>query len=404
MRRGRKPATVIGIAMLVVLAACSSSSSVVRVDRPKGFFTRLQIPLRHRTRPTVVAAGRYVVVFSGQRTTGRTTRWMDDGAVYDTEPGVWRRMPPSPFGRAPYQVAGVWSGSDVVFVGTPCGASSFDSESAMCRGGSAEVATYSPTSNAWTGHRRLSISGPAPRPGVPLKIGGLGWADDRAVFELDDIEGAEALVVEPTSGRARSIAVAGTAVQCVLDGHLFGFGASATVTVLPAQGRPPRSPLRTVEWASGSAWTEVAGVPDVGPGLVYEDRVTCQAGAAAYVPVYPPPVGIGPGQWWFSPRDRTWQRVADLPAQGFPHQPSIAQNGATRIVQLATNWWELAPGAAAWTRTAAPGLTYVNSTGPVTTATVPRIELLDSWFLLVPSEPPARDVLALGLVRRAGRT
>src|SRR5689334_14641817 len=187
-------------ALALALAGCGSPLAKERPAplRLESGVATLDAPLSDRIIPVEVASERYVVVFGGLERRGVQPK--GDGVVYDLERQVWMPMPAAPFSAPLAYAAGVWTGSEVVVVGTPCPDPKHveDGEDIQC-GREPVAAAYSPDRNAWRVLPELDL--PNPTGGYAPLFRGVGFAAGKAVFTFNGRDAAyELALVDPTSG------------------------------------------------------------------------------------------------------------------------------------------------------------------------------------------------------------
>ena len=334
--------------MLIALAGCGSTTPGSH-SGPLPFaagVATLDVPLSDRELPVVATSAGHVMVFGGSTRRGYQPK--GDGVVYDLERQVWTAMAPAPFDAALLYPAGVWTGAELVVVGTPCPDPEHDEdgEYVLCRR-QPVAAAYSPTENSW---RML------PRPQLPEPTGGytilsraVGFVDGMAVFSYQgrDVP-IELLMIEPSSGTA-SFAAAPTE-PCGVASRLFSFGPDFTGGFLGGVDPSPQT-MRTREWLAGNGWRDVGEYPRPVAGPVSSDRITCGADTAAYVPVVDPPIGVSRDVHWFDAADLTWRPEPDLPPQGFAGLIQVATVRGIAVLALDDRLFTLAPGVADGPRT-----------------------------------------------------
>jgi hypothetical protein len=376
----------------VILAACGSTamdgaqeSKRVRAanqapaaDLTSGYAS-LPVPVSPRESPLVLAAGNQVLVYGGyviER--GDEVRPLADGVMYDTVAQQWSDVPPAPFGTLYHSGAAVWTGAEIVIVGTPCGRTAADSDLARCAPGGLVVAAYTPTTRTW---RTL------PRPSLPLGVAvkdsytepvAVGWTGRDAVFSIQSRDPDQSmLLVDPKTGASTWAAALGAAATkagrgaygddpggheyCAVDGDLLGFTGASTSSA------PIASPPAVFQLDRASLqWRQAPGTARTGTAQPMFEYFFCTAGQLASIPIQPPPTGIdGGGLWWNAQTDR-WDPLPSFGAVGFPSQTaSVAQVGATRVVwmQGLGKIFLLPVGASAWSTIPTPttGLVHLQA-------------------------------------------
>ena len=338
--------TAISLACVLALAAaaCGSQAESGRVTRAPADltngFAEVVVPLPTRQSPMVVAAGDHVVVFGGYRFAGNTQTPRGDGADYDIAKGEWMAMSPAPFDRPLYQAAGVWTGREVIVIGTPCGATTTEMELARCAHATVAAAAYSPSRHSWRALRSPPRSRfPWVAKGAPLGAGGLGWAGNAAVFEIYDGEPyrqnllldpeAETWTFAPPLKFASTFSVTGGHLVAGVIGETapnVGFGTATPGSPLP--------PVRAITLSNDHRrWTESASASRGGPTPMF-DRVYRAPGVLMYASILPPPTGFDAGGLWYEPDARRWAELPSFAAAGFPGEMSPAELDGTRLVWL----------------------------------------------------------------------
>ena len=168
--------TLAAVLLAVVVGGCGQGQGgarplgVARLDQVAAL-ARVDVPLSMRRDALVVAAGGEVLVIGG-RAPGikdpgpggriRQARYLADGARLDVRSGRWWSMPPIPVGPL-HDPAGVWTGEELVVVGSPCGAGSgwlvgAEPPEKVCRPGGLWVGAYSPRRKRWRTIERRSAA------------------------------------------------------------------------------------------------------------------------------------------------------------------------------------------------------------------------------------------------------
>lgn len=144
---------------------------------------RIVPPLSARDEHYVVGAGDRVLVFGGLRerigSPGFDAVGVRSGAAYTPRDGRWRPIAPLPFPLRPG--GAVWTGHEVVVIGTECRTATLDEmdEYLICRPGVNRVVAYAPDRDRW---REVPV--PLPRTlRRDVSWGhGLGWTGTEAAF------------------------------------------------------------------------------------------------------------------------------------------------------------------------------------------------------------------------------
>ncbi len=399
-----KAAVMIALVLGVTLAACGSKIETGRVTRAPADltsgFAEVKVPLPTRQSPMVVAAGKHVIVYGGYRIGGSQEAPRGDGADYDIVRGEWRQMPPAPFDRPLHLAAGVWTGSEVVVVGTPCGATSTDQELAKCATGGITAAAYSPRAGTW---RKLPPPDVPVHPsfglGAPFTGVGIGWSGGKAIFETDILDPQwRFLAVDPTSGHWQQIlAIAGATTTDVVGGKLVAVELSEAASngVFVPNPLGVAQPLRTSTWDAASAsWGQPVSTPKPASTGATSERVIGAADQLAYFPIKGPPDGLGLGALWYESGPQRW---SELPAFGVANRydlGSIAEVRGTKVVSVGPpygaktgSFFVLPAGGSAW----------VERSSPV--AELRGFQSLDDLVLVSPlSDQRSIDHMAIGLL------
>jgi hypothetical protein len=232
MGRGRARIGWMMVLAVLVLVACRGGGSapdtqLARIDLHDGF-AAVGVPVSKRQDPMMVASGERVVVYGGFQIAGTREISLGDGKVLDITKSRWRRMSAAPFDRPLWHPAGVWTGADVVVLGTPCGPTAITAiYEEECRPGGVQAAVYSPASNSWSRIPAPSIDRDGTPPSFPLMVVGLGWSPERgALFSYETRNGDMVTAYDPTAKRWRDLGprvpVANPAVESVRGGPRRG--------------------------------------------------------------------------------------------------------------------------------------------------------------------------------------
>jgi len=131
----------------------------------------------------VVWTGTTLLTFGSHATPGDET---DRGATYDPVTGNWTRWPTAPFDQPVEQVAAVWTGHELVVVGTRCGRlGGPDEDEPDCLPGTLAAAAFDPGRSTWRevtspGDSTVTAHG-STRPSTAREV---GWDGERAIFEI----------------------------------------------------------------------------------------------------------------------------------------------------------------------------------------------------------------------------
>lgn len=341
------------------------TGSATPAELSKGFAT-LSVPLPGRARPLVVAAGNYAFVYGGWDFKADRLLPRNDGAVYDVAQGAWKQIPKGPSDDQLAFPAGVWTGKEVVVIGTPCPVATGDeTESMTCKSFSITAAAYSPENNSWralkapNSPRTTEVSGYG---AAPLTAVGRGWTGREAVFRAGSEDSDHRFVlIDPEAGTSRWAAeLPGSDTDCVTGGKLV---AVRTGTVTPEgmrTGGGPETqaqPLETFRLDAATArWEHASDTPKpASTGSMFESA-TCQAGQLIYLPIKQPPVGLDTGGLWYEPDRDHWKILPSFRAAGYAGTPLPAELDGTRVLWMTSghSLLMLPPGATEWIRVASP--------------------------------------------------
>lgn len=395
----------VGCALLLVLGGCGSavrSGHVTRApaDLSKGFAS-VEVPLPNRQSPMVVAAGNHVVVFGGYRIAGGREMPRGDGADYDVVKGEWTQMRPAPFDRPLHLAAGVWTGSEVIVVGTPCGTIETPDEiyEAQCDRATIAAAAYTPKTNSW---RPLPAPNssllPGLAPGYPLLGVGAGSTGTTVLFYNDTGDASsEFLLADANGGHWRFLPAFPTAdVVCPVAGAIVavetGEVAPDGVRVSP-NPRALRAPLQvsTLDVVNNSWGAPISTSKPAAVGAMSE-QVVCAAGQLAYFPTFASPFGLDRGALWYEPASHRWNEVPSIGATNSSGPNRIATLHGTRVVSTIASpgsdatLFVLPAGARAWTRHRFPS-----------DALLP-FQALDDLILVVAADQRGSGHLTIGLL------
>ncbi len=393
-----------GAAVFVLAAsACGSKTDAGHVTRApadltKGF-AEVVVPLPTRQSPMVVAAGDHVVVFGGYRIEGSHEIPRGDGADYDVARGEWTSMPPAPFDRALHLAAGVWTGREVIVVGTPCGTTTTDLYDARCDHATVVAASYTPKTNSW---RPLASPDASMFPlltyGSPLLGVGAGSTGTAVLFDNDTGDASRQYLVADAAGgswhflpaftTADTVCPVAGAVVGVQTGQIYANGGSGS-----PNPQAVAAPLRTSMLESRSnTWGAPVAIPKPASAGAMFERVVCSAGQLAYFPIFPGPVGIDGGALWYEPGTEQWTTLPSLGATNSPNVVSIAEIHGTKMVVIETgpgsggSLFLLPAGATSWVR------------HPLPTTALNSFQALSDLILVVAFDQRGSDHMTIGLL------
>jgi hypothetical protein len=342
-------------------------------------YASLPVPLSPREQPQVLAAGKQVFVYGGFVLLPGSDEIepLDDGVMYDTVTQQWSDVPPAPFGTLYHSGAAVWTGEEIVIVGTPCGKTEADMDLARCAPGGLVVAAYRPTTRTWRTLKRPTLPfGVAVEDSYTEPVA-VGWSGGAAVFSIQSRDPDQSLLlVNPETGGSRWAPALGAAATkagrgvygddpgghqyCVVEDDLLGFTIASTSSAELAS--PP--PVFQLDRAS-LQWRQAPATARTGTVRPMFEHFHCTAGQLASIPIHPPPIGIDGGALWWNGETDRWDPLPSFGALGFAAGPSVAKVGATRVVwiqELGTI--SLLPaGAATWSTVATPttGLVHLQA-------------------------------------------
>ena len=148
MRARAGIAGAVAVVVCLLIAEPASGASPLTSAWPKGVTVVADSPLPPRDTPALVPMGNRLLVFGGGHM-GEGVSVVDghrDGAILDLQSKRWRSIAPAPFPLvAP---AGVWTGKQVVVVGTEVVCTNEFGEN-ECRTGHLRAATYTPATDRW---------------------------------------------------------------------------------------------------------------------------------------------------------------------------------------------------------------------------------------------------------------
>lgn len=374
----------VGTALLVLVsAACSGGDSgsevAVEAGPPVGALepgeSRVLTPPREGVRrPLTVVGADGVLQYGGVEVVDDASIVpRNDATFLDLATGEWIELPDAPFEHGLLHPAGVWTGSEFVVVGMPCGKAPADVDVAECGGPRLEAAALDSTSREWREIGKLDVAFDSSLPPEPTA---LGWTGEHGMFQVASAAG-DFLRLAPATGET-AIATGVDAEPeryCFVDDALYGVATTPSPDDVYDQVPGDvlqETPIRTWRFdAQAMRWSELEprGKPPV--DLVSE-RVECGDGASGelvYVPLGEADatsdavtLPMLDGVLWFQPGTAAWE---EIPA------PGVNAFGQTRIASVAGNlvWWPetgdelraLDPDRQSWTSSAKP------SPGPAAT-------------------------------------
>jgi hypothetical protein len=208
VRFGRIGSLVIAGALL---AACTGSGADESVSTtttqpsvdPLPAFRKLPRPptLQVRNRRYAIAGG-HLVALGGYLWSRRESRPAGNEAIYSMRTNRWRKLD-VPWKDPLDGASAVWTGRELIVVGTPCGeAYGNEDTDPYCRDRKTVAFSYRPDTDEW---ERLA---PPPRPSArinrPLAVTGVGWTGKEAVFRASFGWGLEHWVYDRRSDEWKS--------------------------------------------------------------------------------------------------------------------------------------------------------------------------------------------------------
>ncbi len=274
---------------------------------------------------------------------GQGRRTVDSGATYDPATGIWKDIPAAGFTEPLLQVGGVWTGKEVVVLGTPCKALADDDGEGLsgCSPGGVMAAAFSPVTHSW---RTLGTVQPIPsghKPGdLALTSTGLGWTGTEAAFLTQDGDNNDSvLLFDPETNRWRlaegldrsdSTCVVNGQVLAIVTGRVDAAGGIAAPSPTGAA-----EPLRIYELGPTTLdWSELSSTEKPDSKDASFERVYCGDGLLVYLPIKPAPVGYGRGGLWFDPPTSQWQAIPSLGDLGYPSDPSVAELNGEKVIMF----------------------------------------------------------------------
>ena len=466
------------VAMVVALVGCGQGGGrggrdrgepldVVRLD-PQVPVTRVDVPLSPREYERVVAVGGEIVVLGGEDATFKDPdpndevtefRYLADGARYEPGSGRWWPIAPIPVGPL-YHPAGVWTGEELVVVGSPCGPGSGwveEEDAEVCRPGGLWLGAYRPSTDSWRelarpvqfeylGHRGWELT-----KGWAWGVSGVAWTGREAVFRMGaPSEMGRLLLVDPAAGTSRwgRMPVEGAGGTSIVGPCVIG----EELLVVDGQTTAPfrhvlASPLRVLRLeGDGERWVEIDATPRPVTDRLDTESITCGLPGAG--PVYLPLLGVGhpplgEGVWWWDHPSRRWEHLPPVPSLPGVHTPNVTAaleleghkvlmiHGLSWPEELPSThpdpaeqqrhleqgraqlrptqaWFVLGPGDREWRRVPLPDPLFSPETGPVG-----LIESVDGWMVsaevLEGGEPrpgkqhPVRQIALVNGARLLGR-
>jgi hypothetical protein len=376
----RKRAVIVGVALvgIAVVAGCTGASerpdSVVATS---GWLRLGRGPLAPRDGPVVVVAAHEVMVFGGYETRRGRLHPFGDGAVFDLKEAEWRRLPKSPFKRAPYPIGAVWTGQELVVLGTPCGETAPAEESTDCGGRRLDGARFGPARRSWL-RIRLPAGLSTPASTGPVIPRGIGWTGELAVFSLATGLTVRFAGFDPKMQRWRMLPGLDRDITRLCPGRdaIFGFSTSAS----PASGLSGSGPINRLRAArlaaNGSGWSDVDEIDVPGAGQA-EFAFRCAANTVVY---QAGPVQGSQQVVWFDTNRPRWTVTPSPPLERFDSGITAARTEHFRVLwptrSSASNVLVLPDGRSEWVRVAEPATPQ---------EPVELLPLADGRLIVVPS-------------------
>jgi hypothetical protein len=313
----------------------------------------LGVPLS-RAFPQLVVTPRYLMVFGGDRRVGDRFVFLGDGAVYDLMREEWWAMSPMPTTEPLAYPAAVWTGSEVVVLGTVCGPqpSHLGDDERVCTSGGVRMLGYDPERDRWRAIEGLDL--PAvlrEQPHGYWIFNAVGMTDRAAVFGWRD----GLLLFDPGSGKARwtSGTPEGATGVCVLDAEVLAYGAQSSGAPLTADHL--RVPLRV--WRldqTNLEWVLLSSVPRPATVGTFTDALHCNGDALVYEPLVTPD-RVDAGARWWDPARSSWDPVpGGATSQGPSRLGDPAVIDGARLVLEAKRAWVWLPGSPGWVEVLLP--------------------------------------------------
>ncbi len=375
-QRAKLRSTAVGAVLGLVLVACGAASDPHRTTDatrvlattpldPGARFAAVEVPLSPRDGGLTLPIGDDVLVYGGTKVApgssanGRPT---DSGATFDPASGTWTAIEAAGFPEPLLQVGGVWTGTEVIVLGTPCHAPQDDDGEGLsgCKPGGVWMGAFTPGTGKWRTRGPLADVPTGRGPGgLAITSIGLGWTGSEAVFLTSDNQNRQLLLFVSPTGETRMVAtVERSDTTCMVDGRVFGV-VTGRVEVGGGVAAPnpvaAAAPLRTYELDTKPLiWRELADTKKPNSADAFSERVYCNDGALAYLPVQPAPTGFGSGGLWFDGATAQWSQVPDFGPLGFPDVTigTVADDRVLLVPGAMTR--VLTPGASAWTEHPTP--------------------------------------------------
>jgi hypothetical protein len=322
-------------------------------------------PVSNRSETTVAGGGGQVFVLGGWHTVdgtdGAQLVSLGDGARLDVRSGRWWRIPPMPTPQPLGSPAMVWTGTEVVVVGSPCGPTPLQEDDPGCSPGGLWVLAYRPETDRW---RRIGDVERAPsieeRPQAGWELEALGWTGQRAVFSLFDAPDTMLLLVDLAAANGRWVEVpqaedrvpstASPPDACVIGEEIVAVHGEAAASPLPALIDRPVQLWRLEGPDAGSPRWEPYGSfsRPVRDGL-FSERVLCGPDALVYLPVVAPGAEASARMLWWS-RGR-WEELPYPPeVRTTPRVQLVMERDGVRVIWTHEARYVLSASASSWVR------------------------------------------------------
>jgi hypothetical protein len=357
--RGRR-AIVGGLAALLLAACGANGGEPASVPRPSTSWrdidaARFVLPAEGpRQNPLVVPIGAGRVVMLGGDVPGGA-RAAPGGSIWTTADRTWRDLE-LPFSAPLVNPGAVWTGDQLVLVGTPCADDYPDSDTGpLCIGSEVEVATYTPATGRWTGPAQVGLIGPNEN-GWPPGLVGLGWTGRHALFQVSDVGGDRYVLRDVTADSWSEVPEYRDSREdtvCVVDRGIFVVNEGDNGLGEPAAGSVP-GVIATARYdLARERWQPLHDTPNPAAGR-RNTAVACSSGAL---------IASSPGTpdrplarvLWFDPHSESWETLPEVP--GFTVAPVPARVEGARVLFPGwpmTEYLVLEDGASAWGGTEAP--------------------------------------------------
>jgi hypothetical protein len=273
------------------------------------------------------------------------------GLIYREGAKDWSSLD-LPFSAPLYGPGAVWTGDQLIVVGSPCDEEYPGGlEEPHCATSVAEAAQFAPNQNEWA-----TIAAPpgelaGPRWRRPAETFGLGWTGELAVFQFAGSDGSKRhgtydpredawSELPSVDGEPRDLCVAGGEILAVaIPGGPQGNPGGYVTFSQPGLLRSARYDVAKRRWID---------LPDqalVGPDPTATALLRCE-GDEAIITRWPP-VGQTNQVQWFEPSTGTWPAIPSPPDRYMDATPARVDN--TRVLYTTEGrYWLLDDGSTQW--------------------------------------------------------